>query len=994
MHVPKDNNFTSASVNDLADNKKSTVDLSQNKDQQDQDTDQSNSDQNKKDLKEKFSLKDSKNVVVKPLDSIKQVKAKDNKEQISKTKESSEKKLKGDIDSAQKEIEQALKEDKESQDQRKEKDQKKDKEQKEKKPVDSINSDLDPDIFKQTEESSPKNQEKAEIKKSNERASKDQEVKKEQDQKQNQKDEKEIFLKPMDTAENKEENKKESKEAKKENRKELEKAKKLENQNKKQTDKEKETHKQDRQEEKKSSKITLKPVGEEKDKDKDRDQENQESKKENASKNQKSTKETEKPAELDNKPAESVNKSASQSGVIDLSSIDQLKDTESLANNVEQEMDKVAALPDQEEKAGDLHIYTMPEEYVNNREGKPKKSNAKKAPEVGGQIVVKGKGADKSKKAQPSGPKSALDSKLGAKKPELKAVFSNKRLIILISVFVVIGALAAGLYFLFLKPPTIPSAPVANLDDELLMGEEGILEPEVEESFNAEEENISAEKSEPDLETTDELTESQEATIAEEESSQAKQAQEQDSTKETESDQQIVVSAVESVLGDDLVQKIEVAYDNQGRQTNEAVLSIEREPEIDYTLITLSEYLPEDHPEYFSFIAGRAYELKLRGQEPTAMAMLSITYSEFLLEEQDLIPADLRIGFLDPEKLNQDFYASAENETPEIWEILKAEDLDDDLRSISSLLNEPKQGFYAIVPLNVNKMIDLPEMPVEPQKEPTESMPVTIKINLDTDSDLLTDLEELIYGTSPLVVDSDNDTYNDGLEVINLYSPARGKAVRLAEDQQFTRWVNSDYGYSILLPNNFTAAPIGDLNQDILIQTPEQDTISLTLQADLAGLSLIDWLMKVSPDIESKDLEKIITFNGFTALGLKRQVADTEEERLVVYYLEIPNYPYKLVVSYVAPETYTYLTTLEMIVQSLERLEGVQPPLPLTEPAAQEEQQSEQAEVLEPKPSEAEEPALEESELVPENPIEELPEEELPEESPEELPLEDELVPE
>lgn len=59
---------------------------------------------------------------------------------------------------------------------------------------------------------------------------------------------------------------------------------------------------------------------------------------------------------------------------------------------------------------------------------------------------------------------------------------------------------------------------------------------------------------------------------------------------------------------------------------------------------------------------------------------------------------------------------------------------------------------------------------------------VFAKIELDTDGDMLTDIEELkVYNTDPLSTDTDNDGYLDGYEVINGYSPTEDEGAKLTE---------------------------------------------------------------------------------------------------------------------------------------------------------------------------------------------------------------------
>ena len=426
------------------------------------------------------------------------------------------------------------------------------------------------------------------------------------------------------------------------------------------------------------------------------------------------------------------------------------------------------------------------------------------------------------------------------------------------------------------------------------------------------------------------------------------------------------------VLVEDLIQKVAVSYDSQGNKISEAVLTLEKEAAVNYDLITISEYVADAHESYFATIAGRPYEVRLRGETPLSTAILSITYTEDILKNLDLIPADLRIGYLSFDKLQGDFYRedgkliyvpSIENIAPEstvnevfpataeenlvlddllalatpestevlpvtvpetevtpeviagqpveIWEILKAKDLDDKVaNSITSVLETGvREGIFAVVPINVNDLIELSAPPViEPPDIPEvkEVIPA-----VDSDQDLLTDSEELLYGTNPLLPDSDGDGYSDGSEVLNLYSPGRGKDVSLEADHQFARWNNLDYNYSILIPAINTPQTL-DSTRDVIFKANDQESILLSVQENDNYLNLKDWLLLISPEMDVEKLKEITTRKmGFQALATPDGTT---------YYLAMPGNPFVYVFAYTSKSEYTYLTTIRMMVESFEYL--------------------------------------------------------------------------
>ena len=302
-----------------------------------------------------------------------------------------------------------------------------------------------------------------------------------------------------------------------------------------------------------------------------------------------------------------------------------------------------------------------------------------------------------------------------------------------------------------------------------------------------------------------------------------------------------------------------------------------------------------------------------------------------------MIPADLRIGYLPFERLDAHIYKKKigaeveiinststptsvvtisdeeEGTTPFIWDILKAQEIDDNLYSISSVFDGVKEGIYAIVPLNVNSMIILPEAPeeetpVEVIEEETVILPAP-----DTDADKLTDREELVYGTSPAIADSDLDGYDDGSEVLSLYSPARGSGVLLQTDSQFAQYENSDFHYSTLYPKGFTPLPlVTDSSKDIIFTTDRNESILVSVQENKDNLDVKAWIESLAVVADTSLIFEFKTKGGLQAAGLMNKTA---------YYLRSKNSSFIYVFSYTAQEEYTYLTTLRMMVESLAEVE-------------------------------------------------------------------------
>lgn len=384
---------------------------------------------------------------------------------------------------------------------------------------------------------------------------------------------------------------------------------------------------------------------------------------------------------------------------------------------------------------------------------------------------------------------------------------------------------------------------------------------------------------------------------------------------------------LEPLLGADLIQKPVVSYDDHGAKTTAAVLSIEKEPAIKYSQITIQDHIADKKPEFFVSIVGAPYEVRLRGEKPSAKAVLTITYPHDALAALDVIPADVRIGFMPFDRLDEILYraptlvastgvdgveetanpAVSEQKAagPLIWEILKAHDVDGAMNSISSVLDALREGVYALVPLDINSRIELPEAPKETQP-PIESEPV---FGQDFDADMLTDKEELLYGTSPSVADSDGDEFKDGEEVLKLFSPARGSGVRLEEDAQFSSFVNSASNFTFLYPRAFTVSSLQEgSSNDTLFSSKDNETILVSVQDNAGKLALQEWLVSISPNINPATFQSFATLSGYAALQAPNKTT---------YYVQIPDAAYVIVFSYISPAEYSYGSTERMMVESV-----------------------------------------------------------------------------
>ncbi|MFH1145656.1 MAG: hypothetical protein V1707_01685 [bacterium] len=158
------------------------------------------------------------------------------------------------------------------------------------------------------------------------------------------------------------------------------------------------------------------------------------------------------------------------------------------------------------------------------------------------------------------------------------------------------------------------------------------------------------------------------------------------------------------------------------------------------------------------------------------------------------------------------------------------------------------------------------------RKQPTPSpeLPVSVGETLrpatDTDNDGLTDSEETLYRSDSNNPDSDGDSYLDGTEVRNLYSPGSGNATALLIESGLVKPYRNDvYGYQLLYPSSWAAdSPVGSDGRTVLFTPPETGEVIeiLALEND-QNQQLLDWYVSRGGKRESVSEA---TVNGLTAI--------------------------------------------------------------------------------------------------------------------------------
>ncbi len=130
---------------------------------------------------------------------------------------------------------------------------------------------------------------------------------------------------------------------------------------------------------------------------------------------------------------------------------------------------------------------------------------------------------------------------------------------------------------------------------------------------------------------------------------------------------------------------------------------------------------------------------------------------------------------------------------------------------------------------------------------------------LDTDTDTLTDDEELVMGTSATLADSDGDKFNDATEISKGFNPAGSGP--LSANANLTKYTNTAYKYSLLYPSTWQIKSLAEEATAVFI-APEDSLIQISVQDNPDKSGIQSWYESAfSPAAVSSN--QIITLNGW-----------------------------------------------------------------------------------------------------------------------------------
>lgn len=172
------------------------------------------------------------------------------------------------------------------------------------------------------------------------------------------------------------------------------------------------------------------------------------------------------------------------------------------------------------------------------------------------------------------------------------------------------------------------------------------------------------------------------------------------------------------------------------------------------------------------------------------------------------------------------------------------------------------------------------------EKENNNSLAFNIiPIGQDSDRDGLTDVEEKIFGSQSKKPDTDGDSYLDGSEVINLYSPLKANVKLMEEKELIKIYYNDKYKYQFIYPQVWSLTE--NLTKDqVLISVPSQsERFSLYVKDNFSSLTAESYYIdNYQSSLGSYESFNINGFSGIKSVNNQLIVFSYQNNLLIFEY--------------------------------------------------------------------------------------------------------------
>lgn len=151
---------------------------------------------------------------------------------------------------------------------------------------------------------------------------------------------------------------------------------------------------------------------------------------------------------------------------------------------------------------------------------------------------------------------------------------------------------------------------------------------------------------------------------------------------------------------------------------------------------------------------------------------------------------------------------------------------------------------------------------------------------IDSDNDGLYDEEEILFGSSIFLSDSDGDGYDDLSEIRNNYNPSGTGA--LADSAFISIYRNFNYNFNFLYPNTWELKEVSD--KLIIFEDKDSSLVQLAIMDNADKLSILNWYETTFPE-EVLVYDKLISKPGYEGVISKSglDVYLTNEARTTIF---------------------------------------------------------------------------------------------------------------
>lgn len=151
----------------------------------------------------------------------------------------------------------------------------------------------------------------------------------------------------------------------------------------------------------------------------------------------------------------------------------------------------------------------------------------------------------------------------------------------------------------------------------------------------------------------------------------------------------------------------------------------------------------------------------------------------------------------------------------------------------------------------------------------------------DSDQDGLSDQDEEVFGTDPLLADTDGDGYQDAAEIRQGYNPlGEGKI----DSQLIERLTNSTFGYELSYPASWPKQALSE-ERLLIFTAPDESLVQITAEENTDRSSIVSWYEDSFPGTKLS-YDRLLSGQGWEGIrsedGLNVYITDSSYGRILV----------------------------------------------------------------------------------------------------------------